>query len=114
MSYYHYGQGSRSYISKQEYLDYLKSDDWKAKAEARRKIDKGICQLCRQASDMLEVHHLSYFHIKNENIYTDLIALCPDCHRKIHAMMCRITSPDGRRGWADLPYIDNSREGAKG
>ena len=113
MSYYHHGQGNRSYISREQYLDYLKSDEWKAKAEARRKIDKGICQLCRKESNMLEVHHLSYFHIQNEDIYTDLVSLCPDCHEKIHKMMCRVTSPDGRRGWADLPYID-SREGAKG
>lgn len=105
MSYYHNGNKSRTYISKQAYLDYLQSPEWKAKAAQRKEIDSFTCQLCGRQQAELEVHHLNYFCLKAENPFTDLICLCPECHEKVHRMMCRITSPDGRRGWADLPYI---------
>lgn len=104
MTYYHNGIRSRKYISKREYLEYLQSPEWKAKAAKRREIDNNTCQLCGRQQAELETHHISYFNLKNENPYTDLICLCPECHEKVHRMMCRITSPDGRRGWADLPY----------
>lgn len=104
MTYYHNGIRSRKYISKREYLEYLQSPEWKAKAAKRRESDNNTCQLCGRQRAELETHHISYFNLKNENPYTDLICLCPECHEKVHRMMCRITSPDGRRGWADLPY----------
>lgn len=104
MSYYHNGNNTRTYISKEEYLEYLQSPAWREKADQRRKIDRGTCQLCGMKSENLEVHHLNYFSLKKENPYTDLICLCPRCHEAVHRMMCRVTSPDGRRGWADLPY----------
>lgn len=104
MSYYHNGAKTRTYISKESYLDYLQSPEWKARADKRREIDRGMCQLCGIETENLEVHHLNYFSLKKENPYTDLVCLCPRCHEAVHRMMCRITSPDGRRGWADLPY----------
>lgn len=104
MSYYHSGNNTRTYISKDEYTEYLQSTEWKKKADKRREIDRGTCQLCGMKTENLEIHHLSYFNLKNENPYVDLVSLCPRCHEAVHRMMCRITSPDGRRGWADLPY----------
>lgn len=109
MGYYHNGNQSRTYISKEEYLNYLQSQEWKDRADKRREIDKWTCQLCGEKSENLEIHHLNYFNIKNEDPYTDLIALCPRCHEAIHWMMCRITSPDGRKGWSDLPYAARKR-----
>lgn len=111
MSYYHNGAKTRTYISKESYLDYLQSPEWKARADKRREIDRGTCQLCGIKTENLEVHHLNYFSLKKENPYTDLICLCPRCHQAVHQMMCRVTSPDGRRGWADLPYI--AQKGAR-
>lgn len=104
MSYYHNGAKTRTYISKEEYLEYLQSPAWREKADQRRKIDRGTCQLCGMKSENLEVHHLNYFSLKKENPYTDLVCLCPRCHEAVHRMLCRVTSPDGRRGWSDLPY----------
>lgn len=104
MGYYHNGNKSRTYITKEQYLQYLQTPEWKSKADKRREIDQGTCQLCGMKSENLEVHHLNYFSLKKENPYTDLVCLCPRCHEAVHRMMCRITSPDGRGGWADLPY----------
>lgn len=109
MSYYHNGAKTRTYISKESYLDYLQSPEWKARADKRREIDRGMCQLCGKKTENLECHHLTYFHIKTEDPYVDLVSLCPRCHEAVHRMMCRVTSPDGRRGWADLPYTAGER-----
>ena len=105
MSYYHNGNKSRTYISKQAYLDYLQSPEWKAKAAKRREIDNNTCQLAEGSRRNWKCIILAIFNLKSENPYVDLISLCPKCHESVHRMMCRITSPDGRRGWADLPYI---------
>ena len=109
MGYYHGNQKTRTYISKEEYLAYLETPEWKARAAKRREIDRGTCQLCGVKSENLEIHHLNYFSITKENPFTDLISLCPCCHEAIHRMLCRITSPDGRRGWSDLPYAARKR-----
>lgn len=55
----------------------------------------------------LEVHHLTYNYIghEEERIYQDLVTLCRSCHKMVHTMMERITSPEGRRGWLDNPRI---------
>lgn len=104
MGYYHNGNKSRTYVTKKEYLQYLQTPEWKSKADKRREIDRGTCQLCGKKTENLECHHLTYFHIKTEDPYVDLVSLCPRCHEAVHRMMCRVTSPDGRRGWSDLPY----------
>ena len=90
MSYYHNGNKSRTYISKQAYLDYLQSPEWKAKAAKRREIDNNTCQLCGRQQAELEVHHISYFNLKSENPYVDLISLCPKCHESVHLSLIHI------------------------
>lgn len=85
-----------------EYLRYLSSDRWRKKAGERLKIDHFRCCMCGTmgtAINDLEVHHVSYRNIYNEDPYTDLVSLCRICHKSIHKMMERVTSPDGRRGW---------------
>lgn len=92
------------------YLEYLKSDKWKAIAHERMKIDKYTCQMCGcrgTTTNPLEVHHLSYKHLYNEQnrIYEDLITLCHLDHRGIHKAMERVTNADGRQGWKSNPRI---------
>lgn len=93
-----------------EYKAYLQSDKWAEICEQRRRIDRYRCCACGCAGTQvnpLEVHHLSYKHIGNEEtrIYEDLVTLCHSCHKLIHRAMERTTSPDGRRGWLDNARI---------
>lgn len=91
-----------------EYLEYLKTDTWKRKANQRMQIDGYRCQGCKtcgSAENRLEVHHLSYERLGNENPYTDLVTVCHICHKNLHKIMERVTNKDGRRGWLDNPRI---------
>lgn len=92
------------------YSEYLKSDKWKAISYKRMKIDNFECQCCGSRgteTNPLEVHHLSYKHLYNEEnrIYEDLVTLCHNCHKGLHHTMERVTAPDGRKGWKDSPRI---------
>lgn len=92
------------------YLQYLKSDKWKEIAMKRMEIDGNQCTCCGSRGTVrnpLEVHHLSYKYIYNEEtrIYEDLTTLCHCCHKGLHNIMNRVTNKDGRRGWKDNRYI---------
>lgn len=92
------------------YQEYLKSDKWKAIAQERLKIDRFMCQgcgCCGTPTNPLEIHHLSYAHLYNEEnrIYEDLVTLCRACHKQTHKIMERTTSASGRKGWKDNPRI---------
>lgn len=98
-------------FTRNEYEDYLQSDEWRKKAQQRLLIDNHKCQMCGRGSDetVLSVHHINYRTFQHENPLTDLITLCPVCHERVHVMMCRITGyrSDGTpiRGWrTQLPY----------
>lgn len=67
----------------QEYVDYIQSEDWKAIAEERKRIDGNKCVLCGR-SDNLQVHHRSYKNLGHEDVMNDLVTLCQDCHEFVH------------------------------
>ena len=87
------------------YEEYLKSDEWKAKAEARKQIDNNRCVMCESMGtnfNKLNCHHISYRNIFHEDIETDLVTVCDSCHKAIHKMMNRITNVEtNQRGWND-------------
>lgn len=65
-----------------EYSLYLQSPEWQKKRTERLKIDNFKCAVCGRPMD-LQVHHLNYYNIGRENVYTDLITLCKFCHTDI-------------------------------
>jgi hypothetical protein len=67
---------------------YLKSDAWRRKT--LRVLDRAnfLCESVddkgnRCGNEATEVHHLTYERVSNE-LLSDLIALCRDCHSKMH------------------------------
>ena len=71
---------------RENYQEYLKSDDWKAK---RNKVMKMAGYKCRRCGERAtQVHHETYERIYNEKL-TDLTALCSECHSKIHNAISR-------------------------
>lgn len=66
----------------EEYRRYIKSTAWKStRREALVRRGKA-CEKCGSTSN-LEVDHLNYNNLGNENIATDLQILCAGCHAKV-------------------------------
>ena len=69
--------------SKVDYSEYLKSPAWKTRRTERAEIDGWKCAICG-SDENLNVHHLTYKNIGNENVQTDLVTLCRKCHASLH------------------------------
>lgn len=101
-------------VNDEQYKAYLKTPKWQAIAKKRLEIDNYTCQGCGtrgNALNPIEVHHLTYAHIYQEenHIYTDLVSVCHACHKTTHNIMVRITNEQGRRGWKNnctIPQIN--------
>lgn len=66
----------------QEYKRYLTSETWNELRKARFEIDGYECYACKSPID-LQVHHLTYARLGNEDI-GDLLTLCKHCHERYH------------------------------
>lgn len=64
------------------YADYLLSTHWKLLKRRFKTSDKIKCPGCR-CRYRLDLHHVSYKRL-GEELPTDIIGLCRDCHYKIH------------------------------
>jgi len=89
-------------MTAEEYSNYRASDTWKEKCKQRLEIDNYQCACCGASAAVtrLEIHHFSYHDIGREDVWKQLVALCPTCHLAVHRIMARKTSPT-RRGWKD-------------
>lgn len=55
---------------------------------------RGFCQLCdkkapfkdRLGNPYLEVHHVKWLSRGGEDIAENVVALCPNCHKKMHVL----------------------------
>lgn len=74
------------------YIYYMKSEEWKQKSDERRKIDNYECVMCGCIGE-LQVHHITYKRLTCENVYTDLVTVCPRCHVLLHNYYRRTKTP---------------------
>ena len=65
------------------YDEYRRSADYRSRNSFRTAAAGGRCEVCKQPSRMLEVHHRHYETLGNEG-RDDLLALCRGCHRAAH------------------------------
>ena len=65
----------------QQYIDYIRSREWKAKRIQVLLRDQFICQVCFHAKAS-QVHHKTYIRLYQE-LPEDLISICTPCHRLI-------------------------------
>jgi hypothetical protein len=70
------------------YQEYLKTPEWQARRERHLRAVGYRCQLCNVANVPLEVHHRPYER-RGEELFTDLLALCPKCHSLFHKLLDR-------------------------
>lgn len=71
-------------MTKEEYKEYLQSEDWQLIRVARLRADNFTCRKCGSKQN-LQVHHLTYERVGCECI-KDLITLCKDCHSEAHGI----------------------------
>jgi hypothetical protein len=65
-----------------DYYKYIKSPEWKRKANAAKKRAGYRCQVCNHGRDegaRLEAHHRTYARLGHEKP-EDITVLCSDCH----------------------------------
>lgn len=61
------------------YEKYIVSSEWRAKRKERLGIDNSRCAVC-WSKEKLEVHHLTYENLGNEDVWNDLLTLCVKHH----------------------------------
>jgi len=65
-----------------------------AVAEYVKRVANGICDLCREPAPFrnkegiayLECHHIVWLSKRGEDAIGNTVALCPNCHRKMHVL----------------------------
>lgn len=73
--------------TQKRYHEYLRTDDWKLKADRAKAAAGFQCEItwngvrCRNRA--AEVHHNNYRRVYHERP-EDLTAVCRDCHRRLH------------------------------
>jgi len=69
-------------MHKSEYIEYLKSEEWKEKRKLIMQQANWTCSKC--GAKATQLHHLNYNNIGEEELDIDVIPLCKDCHDEIH------------------------------
>ena len=70
-----------------EYDRYMRSDAWSKKRAERLELDNNSCVMCGRTLEQIksiQVHHITYKNLGNENVLEDICTLCGSCHKKIH------------------------------
>lgn len=100
-------------IYSSEYLRYLASPEWQAKRQTLFvKGGKARCYCCNRARRNLEVHHLTYANLGNEQP-GDLVLVCPNCHDIIHRHAAHFV-PTIRLATEAVKAWRKTRQGLKG
>ena len=62
-------------------------------SEYVKRLAKGICQLCQEKGPFikdgvpyLHCHHIEYLSQGGKDVIENCIALCPNCHARIHEL----------------------------
>ena len=77
----------------QGYINYIKSERWKAKRQEVFRYYGKRCYACRKMAKVLHVHHMDYSRLGREAM-SDLIPLCVPCHRSV----TKVYKSNRRRG----------------
>ena len=68
---------------RQWYSEYLKSPEWRRKADRCKELAGYRCEDCGATDRPLHAHHKTYKRVGRER-YTDLECLCDKCHGARH------------------------------
>lgn len=65
------------------YEEYLRTPEWRIRRERKLEQADYRCQFCNRHKSSLDVHHRTYEN-RGEELDTDLIVVCRDCHSTFH------------------------------
>ena len=73
----------------EKYKDFYNSSEWKALRNYKFGMAEGLCEICRKNEKVKaarEIHHIVPIEVDYSKRldYDNLLALCSDCHNKIH------------------------------
>lgn len=90
-------------MTEEQYQEYLKSEHWNNVKNAMlhlKYVPK--CEMCGAADEVLDVHHITYEYLGNEN-QSDLCVLCHTCHEKVHeeGIRLKVVQDDNRKKYYD-------------
>lgn len=84
-----------------DYESYIKTPEWKQVKKNRLAFDNWRCCICHKTineGDRYETHHMLYTRLGHEQIETDVISLCPNCHQSFHNAWERT------KYWEETPF----------
>lgn len=84
-------------ISREQYAEYLRSEEWFGRRTKVMDRCNGLCEGCREA-EAVDVHHLTYEHVTEEFLF-ELVALCAGCHERIHGGSGNSAAAERRQSW---------------
>lgn len=73
--------------SKESYIDFINSDEWKEKRSLIIQDRGQICERCGEIienKNKLHLHHRDYDKEFGTEADEDLMILCEDCHHNLH------------------------------
>jgi hypothetical protein len=71
-------------VAKQDYNEYLLSDEWQELREKAYKRSNNLCELC--GAPKKAVHHLEYPKHFTDDKLSNVIVVCGVCHDKLHGI----------------------------
>lgn len=92
------------------YKDYIQTSQWKAKANAAKRLSGWSCALC-DTTKSLEVHHKTYARLGHERM-SDLVVLCWRCHRRHHHTLVSMRGHRYDQNQLALPFVASIPSGA--
>jgi len=109
----------RKALFNKAYAEYLKSPQWQMKRKKVMERDNGLCQGCLTAP-AVDVHHKTYQRVFDEPLF-DLVAICRECHSKIHDGRADFQRADGyarpiakpEQNWDDLEELMKKLKASK-
>lgn len=72
-----------SIAMKNQHRDYMKSERWKTLRELKL-YNNSVCEKCNHIAT--QVHHKDYNFLFTPKEYSILMAVCRNCHEKIHGI----------------------------
>lgn len=69
---------------KKSYYEYILSEEWQKLRRKRLQLDGYVCRECGTGKN-LQVHHITYRHLRQPEEINDLVSLCRTCHERVHA-----------------------------
>lgn len=77
------GESPERFVESPQYQLHLQSEYWRRMRKLVIERSNGVCEGCRMQGAE-HVHHRTYTHFGHEFAF-ELLALCEDCHRRVHA-----------------------------